>query len=70
MFEDSNRRHALRWLEAHAGYDNQQLLEALEIIHELLGDNSEEQAVNRVRQAIGKSYDLYSTALDEVIGHA
>jgi len=70
LFEDSKRKYAFRWIQSHAAYDGQQVLEALEIIHELLGDQPDEQAVNRVKQAIEKSYELYVATLDEVMGHA
>lgn len=70
LFEESERKQALRWIQAHAAYDDHQLLEALEMIHELLGNNPDDQAVNRVRKAIEKSYELYVATLDEVIGHA
>lgn len=70
LFEESERKHALQWVHAYSARDRRQLVESLDIIRELLGDNPNEQSVNRVKQAIEKSYVLYAGALDEVLGHA
>jgi len=67
LFDVADRKHAMRWIQTHASYNP---LQALEMIHELLGDNPDEPTVNRVKQAIKKSYVLYASALDEVMGHA
>jgi len=40
-------------------------VEALSIIHKLLGDDPRKEEVRKIQRAIEKSYDLYLLALDE-----
>lgn len=40
-------------------------VEALSIIHQLLGDDPSKEEVQKIQRAIEKSYDLYLLALDE-----
>jgi len=54
----------MKWIQTHAAYDDKHPVEALDIIHNLLGDAPEETKVQRVKQAIQKSYDLYLLGLD------
>jgi pyrroloquinoline quinone (PQQ) biosynthesis protein C len=54
----------------HAAYDDTHPVEALDIIHALLGDQPDLRSVSRVRHAIQKSYDLYRLALDVGMGTA
>jgi len=67
LFDEADRKSAMRWIQTQAAYNP---LQALEMIYELLGDHPNDQTVTRVKQAMEKSYDLYAAALDEVMSHA
>lgn len=67
LFDEVDRKSALRWIQTHASNNS---VQGLEMIHELLGDHPDDQTVSRVKQSIEKSYALYAAALDEVMGHA
>ena len=49
----------------HAAYDDLHPVEALGIIHQLMGDAPSKDKILKIRRAIEKSYDLYRLALDE-----
>ena len=64
LFAESERRKSLRWIQAHAAYDDAHPVEALDIIFALLGNQPAKEEVQKVQMAINKSYDLYRLALD------
>ncbi|MCH6558617.1 MAG: iron-containing redox enzyme family protein [Nitrospirae bacterium] len=65
LFTESERRHAMRWIHAHASYDDSHPVEALDIIAGLVGKDPEHATVRRIQNAIQKSYDFYLLALDK-----
>ena len=58
----------MKWIQAHAAYDDFHPVEALDIISALLGDNPEKKAIHQIKTAILKSYELYHLALDAGMG--
>ena len=70
LFKESERKKALKWIQAHAAYDDTHPVEALDLIHSLLGRDPEVAAVQRVKHAIQKSYELYTVALDTGMAEA
>jgi pyrroloquinoline quinone (PQQ) biosynthesis protein C len=58
----------MKWIQAHAAYDDLHPVEALDLLHQLLGEAPSEREVTKIRLAIEKSYDLYVLALDEGMG--
>ncbi|GJL56102.1 MAG: hypothetical protein NPIRA02_32340 [Nitrospirales bacterium] len=64
FFAEGQRKKAMKWIQAHAAYDETHPVDALDLIYNLLGDTPEESRVQRVKHAIQKSYDLYLLALD------
>lgn len=64
FFKDNERKKAMRWIQAHAAYDDMHPIEALDIIRDLLGPNPATQEVQGVKNAVRKSYELYRLALD------
>ena len=64
MFEEADRKKAMKWIQVHAAYDDLHPVEALTIIHKLLGDDPRNEDVKKIQRAIEKSYDLYLLALD------
>lgn len=64
LFEESARKKAMKWIHAHAAYDDKHPVEALDHIHALLGENPSPSRITNVKRAIQKSYDLYLLALD------
>ncbi len=68
FFKESERKKALRWIQAHSAYDDLHPVEALDIIRDLLGPNPSPKRVQGVKDAIRKSYDLYVLALDAGMG--
>ena len=65
FFKETEQRKAMRWIQVHAAYDDLHPVEALGIIHKLLGDDPSKENINKIRCAIEKSYDLYLLALDQ-----
>ena len=65
LFKESERKKAMKWIQVHAAYDDLHPVEALGIIHKLLGGAPSEEEILKIRRAIEKSYDLYLLALDE-----
>ncbi len=49
----------MKWIQAHAAYDDLHPVEALDIIYSLLGDAPAVRDIQQVKGAILKSYDLY-----------
>lgn len=64
FFPEDHRRKAMRWIQAHAAYDDAHPVEALDIIYALLGKDPDPAEVHKVQNAIQKSYELYLLALD------
>lgn len=64
LFDAGERKKALKWIQAHAAYDDTHPVEALDIIHALLGATPPMEGIHKVKSAIHKSYDLYRLALD------
>ncbi len=64
FFSEEERKRAMKWIQAHAAYDDKHPVEALDIIYNLLGDTPKESKVLRVKHSILKSYDLYLLGLD------
>ena len=64
LFKETERKKAMKWIQAHAAYDDLHPVEALSIIHQLLGDNPCKNEILKIKRAIQKSYDLYLLALD------
>ena len=70
LFKEGERKKALRWIQAHAAYDDTHPVEALDLIHNLLGKDPELSEVKRTKQAIQKSYELYLLALNSGMENA
>ena len=70
LFKKGEQKKALKWIQAHAAYDDTHPVEALDLIYELLGKDPELSEVHRVKEAIQKSYDLYTLALNVGMAHA
>ncbi len=64
FFPESEQKKAMKWIQAHAAYDDLHPVEALDIIYALLGDAPAVRDIQQVKGAILKSYDLYRLALD------
>jgi len=64
FFPERERKRAMRWIQAHAAYDDKHPVEALDAIYALFGDNPTHAQKQRVQQAVQKSYDLYLLGLD------
>ncbi|WP_454063786.1 TenA family transcriptional regulator [Candidatus Nitrospira salsa] len=64
FFAEGQRKKAMKWIQAHAAYDETHPVDALDLIYNLLGDTPDESRVQRVKHAIQKSYDLYLLGLD------
>jgi len=65
LFKEDERKKAMKWIQVHAAYDDLHPVEALGVIHRLLGDDPSKDNILKIRRAIEKSYDLYLLALDE-----
>lgn len=64
LFKEHERRKAMKWIQVHAAYDDAHPVEALDIISALLGKDPEVAQVQRIKNAILKSYELYYLGLD------
>jgi pyrroloquinoline quinone (PQQ) biosynthesis protein C len=60
----------MRWLEAHADYDDAHPWQALDIISELVGPHPTRVRSRGIRDAIQRSYELYARALDAALAAA
>ena len=63
-FPESVRKKAMKWIDAHAVYDVKHPVEALDLVHRLLGPDPAPSKIKGITEAIQKSYDLYLLALD------
>ena len=70
LFKEGERKKALKWIQAHAAYDDKHPVEALVIVSSLLGKDPGPAAMLKVKVAIQKSYELYLLALDSVMATA
>ena len=64
FFPEPEQKKAMKWIQAHAAYDDLHPVEALDIVYSLLGDAPDVQNIQKTKSAILKSYDLYYLALD------
>lgn len=64
LFKENDRKKAMKWIQVHAAYDDVHPVEALTLIHQLLGVDPRKEEVRKIQRAIEKSYDLYLLALD------
>ncbi len=44
----------MKWIQAHAAYDDLHPVEALGMIYKLLGDDPSKENINKIRRAIEK----------------
>lgn len=66
-FPEAVRKRSMKWLRAHAHYDDTHPWEALEIIATLIGHRAPLREVAQIETAIVKSYEYIRTALDECL---
>lgn len=64
---EEKRKIGMRWLRAHARYDDSHPWEALEIVCSLLGAHPHPREVDGVHTAIRRSYDYMRITLDDCI---
>ncbi len=64
FYPEADRKKAMKWIQVHAAYDDVHPVEALSIIHQLLGEDPRKEDIKKIKRAIEKSYDLYLLALD------
>ena len=64
FFPEGERKRAMKWIQAHAAYDDKHPVEALDVIYGLLGDTPTLEQKQRVQRSVQKSYDLYVLGLD------
>lgn len=64
LFPEVERKKAMKWIYAHAAYDDKHSTEAMELIVALLGKDPPVKEVEGVQRAIQKSYDLYLLAIE------
>jgi len=64
LFPAPLQKKAMKWIQAHAVYDDVHPVEALDLISALLGNSPDMKDIQKVKRAILKSYDLYHLALD------
>lgn len=64
LFPEPEQKKAMKWIQAHAAYDDLHPVEALDIVYSLLGNAPDVKSIQKAKSAILKSYDLYHLALD------
>lgn len=64
LFPETEQVKALKWIQAHAAYDDRHPVEALDIISALLGEKPDSKAIHKIKNAVLKSYELYHLAID------
>jgi pyrroloquinoline quinone (PQQ) biosynthesis protein C len=62
---EHKRKSGMRWLRAHARYDDAHPWEALEIVATILGAQPTAQGIHAVHSAIRRSYDYMRLTLDD-----
>jgi pyrroloquinoline quinone (PQQ) biosynthesis protein C len=60
----------MRWLRAHARYDDSHPWEALEIVTTLLGADPDSREIEAIHTAIQRSYDYMRILLDDCLADA
>ncbi|HEV2271362.1 MAG TPA: hypothetical protein VGR92_18065 [Steroidobacteraceae bacterium] len=66
-FPEDRRKSGMRWLRAHAHYDDSHPWEALEIIASILGAQPGPREVESVHAAIRRSYEYMRMTLDDCL---
>ena len=69
-FPEEKRKSGMRWLRAHARYDDSHPWEALEIIASILGTHPGPREVEAVHAAIRRSYEYMRMTLDDCLADA
>ncbi len=67
---EEKRKSGMRWLRAHARYDDSHPWEALEIVASILGTSPSPGDVELIRTAIQRSYDYMRMTLDDCLAEA
>lgn len=67
---EARRKSGMRWLRAHARYDDSHPWEALEIVATLLGSHPGAREIGAIRSAILCSYDYMLCTLEDCLTHA
>lgn len=52
----------MKWIQVHGAYDDLHPVEALDIMYSLIRDAPDVRDIQKVKDAIRKSYDLYHLA--------
>jgi pyrroloquinoline quinone (PQQ) biosynthesis protein C len=63
------RKSGMRWLRAHARYDDAHPWEALEIVAALLGARPPQSRIEAVRRAVRRSYEYVLLTLQDCLTH-
>ena len=66
-FPEEKRKTGMRWLRAHARYDDSHPWEALEIVAAILGAHPGPREVEAVHAAIRRSYEYMRMTLDDCL---
>jgi pyrroloquinoline quinone (PQQ) biosynthesis protein C len=66
---EAHRKSGMRWLRAHAKYDDAHPWEALEVVATLLGAEPPAAEIEAVRRAIRRSYDYMLLTLEDCLRH-
>ena len=64
---DEKRKSGMRWLRAHARYDDTHPWEALEIVASILGESPGLREVEAIQAAIRRSYEYMRITLDDCL---
>jgi pyrroloquinoline quinone (PQQ) biosynthesis protein C len=64
---EEKRKSGMRWLRAHARYDDAHPWEALEIVATILGAHPGSNEVQAVQRALQRSYDYMRYTLDDCV---
>lgn len=67
---EDRRKSGMRWLRAHARYDDAHPWEALEIVATILGARPSAREARAVRSALKRSYDYMLYTLDDCMAEA
>ncbi len=67
---ENKRKSGMRWLRAHARYDDSHPWEALEIVASILGADPGPREIEAIRAAIRRSYDYMRMTLDDCMADA
>ena len=64
---EERRKSGMRWLRAHAHYDDSHPWEALEIVASILGAHPAPREIDGIRVAIRRSYEYMRITLDDCL---